>query len=56
MLQSEGSCMHIRKKTVERTTMEYTIDGDKLPLVSRYKYLGCMLYEFLESIERDDRG
>ena len=33
---------------MERTTIKYTIDDEELPLVSRYKYLGCMLDEFLE--------
>ena len=45
---AKSGIMHIRKNTVERTTMEYTIDDEEIPLTGRYKYLGCMLDEFLE--------
>ena len=32
--------MHIRKKKVMRNEIRYMIDGEEIPMVSCYKYLG----------------
>ena len=42
------SIMHMRKKAVERCEMEYLVDGEVVPMVSSYKYLGCVVDEHLE--------
>ena len=38
----------MRKKMVERCEMEYKVDGEVIPIVSNYKYLGCAVDEHLE--------
>ena len=43
--------MHMRKKTVERSNLKFVIDGEEVPVVSSYKYLGCIVDEFLEMKE-----
>ena len=40
--------MHMRKKVAERCEMEYLVDGEVIPMVSSYKYLGCIVDEHLE--------
>ena len=40
--------MHMRKKVVERCEMGYQVDGEGNPMVSSYKYLGCIANEHLE--------
>ena len=44
----KSSIMHMRKKAVERCEMEYQVDGEVIPMVSSYKYLGCTVDEHLE--------
>ena len=39
---------HMRKKAVERCEVEYEVDGEVIPMVSSYKYLGCVVDEHLE--------
>ena len=40
-----------RKKTMERSNLKFVIDGEEVPVVSSYKYLGCIVDEFLEMRE-----
>ena len=35
--------MHARKKTVERSNLKFVIDVEEVPVVSTYKYLGCIV-------------
>ena len=44
----KSGIMHMRKKMVERCDVEYKVDGDAIPMVSSYKYLGCVIDEHLE--------
>ena len=44
----KSGIMHMRKKTVERCEVEYEVDGGVIPMVSSYKYLGCVVDEHLE--------
>ena len=44
----KSGIMHMRKKMVERCEVEYKVDGDVVPMVSSYKYLGCVIDEHLE--------
>ena len=44
----KSGIMHMRKKMVERCEVEYTVNGDVIPMVSSYKYLGCVIDEHLE--------
>ena len=43
--------MHVRKKTMKRSNLKFVIDGEEVPVVSSYKYLGCIVDEFLEMKE-----
>ena len=43
--------MHVRKKTMEISNLKFVIDGEEVPVVSSYKYLGCIVDEFLEMRE-----
>ena len=43
--------MHVRKKTAERSNLKLVIDGKEVPVMSCYKYLGCIVDEFLEMKE-----
>ena len=36
---------------MERCEVEYEVDGEVIPMVSSYKYLGCAVDEHLESKE-----
>ena len=38
----------IRKKKVMRNEIRYMIDGEEIPMVSCYKYLGCVVDEHLD--------
>ena len=40
--------MHIRRKGVKKTLNEFYVDGERIDVVEKYKYLGCMLNEHLE--------
>ena len=44
----KSGIMHMRKKVVERCEVEYKVDGEVIPMVSSYKYLGCVVDEHLE--------
>ena len=33
---------------MERCEVEYEVDGEVIPMVSSYKYLGCVVDEHLE--------
>ena len=43
----KSGVMHIRYKKAERCEMAYEVDGKAIPVVSSYKYLGCMVDEHL---------
>ena len=45
---AKSGIMHIRKKKAERCNVTYKLDGETIPMVSSYKYLGCVVDEFLE--------
>ena len=40
--------MHIRKKNVPRCEVKYEVDGEAIPMVSSYKYLGCVVDEHMD--------
>ncbi len=40
--------MHIRRKGVKKTLKEFYVDGERIDVVEKYKYLGCTLNEHLE--------
>ena len=44
----KSGIMYMRKKAMERCEMEYLVDGEVIPMVSSYKYLGCVVDEHLE--------
>ena len=39
--------MHICNKKTERCEMAYEVDGEAIPMISSYKYLGCVVDEYL---------
>ena len=45
---ANSGIMHIRKKKAERCNVTYKLDGETISMVSSYKYLGCVVDEFLE--------
>ena len=47
-LSGVKSGIHMRKKEVERCETEYQVNGEVIPMVSSYKYLGCAVDEHLE--------
>ena len=44
----KSGIMHIRRKKAERSHVSYMLDGETIPMVSSYKYLGSVVDEFLE--------
>ena len=40
--------MYIRKKNVARCEVKYEVDGEAIPMVSSYKYLGCVVDEHMD--------
>ena len=40
--------MHIRKKEIKKTLKEFYVDGERIDVVEKYKYLGCTVNEHLE--------
>ena len=52
----KSGIMHMRKKMVERCEVEYMLDGEVIPMVFSYKYLGCVVDEHLELKDRDSGG
>ena len=51
----KSGIMHMRKM-VERCEVECKVDGVVIPMVSSYKYLGCVIDEHLHGIEGDGGG
>ena len=45
---AKSGVMHIRKKSERKSEIQYMVDGKEIPMVSSYKYLGCVLDEHLE--------
>ena len=45
---AKSGIMHIRSEKAERCRVTYKLDGETIPMVSSYKYLGCVVDEFLE--------
>ena len=39
---------HIRQKKIKRDDVQYVIDNNEIPMVSQYRYLGCVIDEHLE--------
>ena len=48
---AKSGIMHIRKKKAERCEVVYEVEGEEIPMVSSYKYLGCVVDEYLELTE-----
>ena len=44
----KSGIMHIRRKKAERCHVTYKVDGETIPKVSSYKYLECVVDDFLE--------
>ena len=44
---AKSGVMHIRNKKTERCEMAYKVDGEAIPMISSYKYLGCVVDEHL---------
>ena len=40
--------MHIRRKGVTKILKEFYVDGERIDVVEKYKYLGCTVNEHLE--------
>lgn len=40
--------VHFRRKSTERTTKSFKCGNNKIEVVSKYKYLGCILDEYLD--------
>ena len=43
--------MHIRIRGVRRTTFSFSVGGDMVGVVQRYKYLGCIVNEHMDCRE-----
>ena len=39
--------MHIRRKGEKKTLKEVYVDGERIDVVEKYKYLGCTVNEYL---------
>ena len=44
---AKSGVMHIRNKKTERCEMAYEVDGEAIPMISSYIYLGCVVDEHL---------
>ena len=44
----KSAMMHMRKKRVDRCAATFKIGMGDIPWVSSYKYLGCVIDEFLD--------
>ena len=49
MWQSLASCISTRRK--QNCEVVYEVEGEEIPMVSSYKYLGCVVDEYLELTE-----
>ena len=47
----KSAMMHMRKKRVDRCAATFKIGMNEIPWVSSYKYLGCVIDEFLDCSE-----
>ena len=47
----KSALMHMRKKRVDRCAASFNIGMNEIPWVSSYKYLGCVIDEFLDCSE-----
>ena len=47
----KSAMMHMRKKRVDRCAATVQIGMNEIPWVSSYKYLGCVIDEFLDCSE-----
>ena len=45
---AKSGVMHVRNKKVKRCDVTYDIDGKTIPMVTSYKYLGCVIDEHLD--------
>ena len=45
---AKSGVMHVRNKKVKRCNVTYDIDGKTIPMVTSYKYLGCVIDEHLD--------
>ena len=43
----KSAIMHIRKKSIARGEVFYEVDRQVVPMVSTYKYLGCVINDHL---------
>ena len=54
---AKSGVMHIRNKKVKRCDVTYEVDGEAIPMVTSYKYLGCVIDEHLDLREMvEDRA
>ena len=54
---AKSGVMHVRNKKVKRCDVTYDIDGKTIPMVTSYKYLGCVIDEHLDLKEMiEDRA
>ena len=44
----KSGIMHSRKRTIERSHIRFAIGDREIPMVAEYKYLGCVIDEFLD--------
>ena len=44
----KSAIIHFRKKSCLQTGHEFSIGGEVIPVVAKYKYLGCVIDEFLD--------
>jgi hypothetical protein len=40
--------IHFRKRGVKQINCEFPVQGESIPIVPSYKYLGCEIDEFLD--------
>ena len=41
--------LHFRKRRVNRSEEESRVNGERIDMVAEYKYLGCVISEYLDS-------
>ena len=44
---AKSGVMHICNKKADRCEMAYEVDGEAIPMIYSYKYLGCVVDEHL---------
>ena len=51
---NQGECremwykMHFRKRRVKRSEEEFRVNGERIDILTGYKYLGCVIGEYLD--------